>query len=135
MEVMTLEEVAKMLRVSEQTIYELARSGNLPGRKVGREWRFLKHSILEWFEAWFRGDSRVAWFRGDSREDGENGEEGKVQLDEFGGEYKVEDGQEKIALWLPMSLEEKRKLLEKAEREGVNVSDLVSRYLREWMQG
>ncbi|MCL6568754.1 MAG: helix-turn-helix domain-containing protein [Deinococcota bacterium] len=117
MEVMTLEEVAKMLRVSEQTIYELARSGNLPGRKVGREWRFLKHSILEWFE------------------DGENGEEGKVQLDEFGGEYKVEDGQEKIALWLPMSLEEKRKLLEKAEREGVNVSDLVSRYLREWMQG
>ncbi|ADH62004.1 DNA binding domain protein, excisionase family [Allomeiothermus silvanus DSM 9946] len=126
MEVMTLEEVAKMLRVSEQTIYELARSGNLPGRKVGREWRFLKHSILEWFEAWFRGDSR---------EDGENGEEGKVQLDEFGGEYKVEDGQEKIALWLPMSLEEKRKLLEKAEREGVNVSDLVSRYLREWMQG
>lgn len=126
MEVMTLEEVAKMLRVSEQTIYELARSGNLPGRKVGREWRFLKHSILEWFEAWFRGDSR---------EDGENGEEGKVQLDEFGGEYKVEDGQEKIALWLPMSLEEKRKLLEKAEREGVNVSDLVSHYLREWMQG
>lgn len=34
-----------------------------------------------------------------------------------------------------MSLEEKRKLLEKAEREGVNASDLVSRYLREWMQG
>ncbi len=45
-EVMNVEEVADLLRVSNQTVYNLARSGKLPAAKVGREWRFRRDEIL-----------------------------------------------------------------------------------------
>lgn len=113
-EVLTLEEVATLLKVSETTVYQLTRSGVLPARKVGREWRFLRRRLLEWLA-----------------QPGEAAE-GVVERDAQGGEYKVEGGQEFIALWLPMTREEKARQLEKAAREGVNVSDLVADYLRHW---
>ena len=34
-------EAAKFLRVSEATVQELAKAGELPGAKIGREWVFL----------------------------------------------------------------------------------------------
>lgn len=114
-EVMTLEEVATFLKVGEQTVYDLARSGNLPGRKVGREWRFFRPSLIHWFTE-------------------EESMEGKVQRDEWGGEYMVEDGQEKIALWLPMGLEEKKAMIDKANQEGVMVSEMVTQFLRRWIE-
>ncbi|NLJ61599.1 MAG: helix-turn-helix domain-containing protein [Firmicutes bacterium] len=43
---MNAEEVADLLRVSNQTVYNLARSGKLPAAKVGREWRFRRDEIL-----------------------------------------------------------------------------------------
>lgn len=45
-EVMNVEEVADLLRVSNQTVYNLVKSGQLPGTKVGREWRFIRAQIL-----------------------------------------------------------------------------------------
>jgi excisionase family DNA binding protein/YgiT-type zinc finger domain-containing protein len=45
-EVMNVEEVADLLRVSTQTVYNLARSGKLPAVKIGREWRFRRDEIL-----------------------------------------------------------------------------------------
>ena len=36
-----LTEAAKFLRVSEATVQELAKAGELPGAKIGREWVFL----------------------------------------------------------------------------------------------
>jgi len=47
-EVMTLQEVARYLRVTERTIYRLAKRGSLPGTKIGHSWRFDKASIDEW---------------------------------------------------------------------------------------
>ena len=41
----TLVETATMLRVSENTIYRMARRGDLEGTKVGRQWRFTDDSI------------------------------------------------------------------------------------------
>ena len=41
----TLVETASMLRVSENTIYRMARRGDLEGTKVGRQWRFTDDSI------------------------------------------------------------------------------------------
>lgn len=52
--------------------------------------------------------------------------------DDQGGEYKIVDGQAYVALWLPITREEKAAQLEKAAREGVNVSELVAAHLREW---
>jgi excisionase family DNA binding protein len=41
-EVMTAREVADLLRMPVSTVYELARRGELPARRLGRTWRFLR---------------------------------------------------------------------------------------------
>lgn len=46
-EIMNVSEVAELLRVSNQTIYNLVNSGQLPATKVGREWRFSREKILQ----------------------------------------------------------------------------------------
>ncbi len=46
---MTLEEVAAYLKVRPQTIYTWAQEGRIPGAKLGKEWRFKKSLIDEWF--------------------------------------------------------------------------------------
>ncbi|PIP16464.1 MAG: hypothetical protein COX46_02060 [bacterium (Candidatus Ratteibacteria) CG23_combo_of_CG06-09_8_20_14_all_48_7] len=43
--VMTTEEVAKLLKVSETTIYRQAEKFILPGFKIGRQWRFLRKEL------------------------------------------------------------------------------------------
>lgn len=47
-ELMTIEEVASYLRVTERTIYRMLKRGRFPAIKVGNRWRFEKHSIDEW---------------------------------------------------------------------------------------
>lgn len=38
---------AGLLHVSTKTVLRLARAGELPGRKVGREWRFETYALLD----------------------------------------------------------------------------------------
>lgn len=123
-EVLTLEELAAYLKVSETTAYSLVRTGDIPGRKVGREWRFLRERVVNWLMQ--AGE--------DDMEKSDTVQSGVVQRDEWGGEFTIEQGQEKVALWLPMTREEKTAQIEKAQREGVNVSDLVAAYLRDWVK-
>ncbi len=47
-EVLTVEETADLLAVSPATIRDLARKGEIPGRKVGKEWRFVRAAVLAW---------------------------------------------------------------------------------------
>jgi excisionase family DNA binding protein len=47
--IMTLEEVAEYLRVKPQTIYTWAQEKKIPAAKLGKEWRFRKSMIDEWF--------------------------------------------------------------------------------------
>lgn len=47
-EVLTLKEAADYLRVSEDDVIELATRQELPGRKIGDEWRFLKRGLADW---------------------------------------------------------------------------------------
>ena len=47
-QVLTVSEAAGILRVSARTVREMARTGRVPSRKVGREWRFLRSAIEEW---------------------------------------------------------------------------------------
>jgi excisionase family DNA binding protein len=49
--IMTLEEVAKYLRVKPQTIYTWAQEKKIPAAKLGKEWRFKKSMIDKWFDA------------------------------------------------------------------------------------
>jgi excisionase family DNA binding protein len=48
-DIMTLEEVAKYLKVKPQTIYTWAQDGKIPAAKLGKEWRFRKSVIDRWF--------------------------------------------------------------------------------------
>jgi excisionase family DNA binding protein len=45
-EVMTPDEVAALLQIHVKTVYRLARQGVLPGRQIGRRWRFSRMEIL-----------------------------------------------------------------------------------------
>jgi len=48
-EIMTLEEVAKYLKLKPQTIYTWAQNNKIPAAKLGKEWRFRKSVIDKWF--------------------------------------------------------------------------------------
>ena len=48
-EIMTIEEVAKYLKLKPQTIYNWAQTGKIPAAKIGKEWRFRKDIIDLWF--------------------------------------------------------------------------------------
>ncbi len=47
-EVMTIEEVAEYLRVSERTVDDWAQKGQLPGAKLGATWRFKRSDVEGW---------------------------------------------------------------------------------------
>lgn len=59
--VLNADEAAALLRISRNTIYRLVEKGRLPGRKVGREWRFSRQALLAWLgEAPVRQDRPAA---------------------------------------------------------------------------
>ena len=50
-DILTVEEVARFLRVPKSTVYKLARVGELPASKIGKHWRFLRRDIHEWLHS------------------------------------------------------------------------------------
>jgi len=48
-DIMTLEEIAAYLKLKPQTIYTWAQEKKIPAAKIGKEWRFKKSIIDEWF--------------------------------------------------------------------------------------
>ena len=47
-DVLTLPQLAELLQVDEKTVRALATTGDLPGRKIGRHWRFSRQAVLDW---------------------------------------------------------------------------------------
>jgi excisionase family DNA binding protein len=47
-DVLTTAQLAEWLQVEEPTIAELAEAGDLPGRRLGGEWRFAREAVLAW---------------------------------------------------------------------------------------
>ncbi len=47
-EVLDAEGAARVLGVSRWLVLRLARHGRLPGKKVGKEWRFRLANLLRW---------------------------------------------------------------------------------------
>ncbi|MGA2466858.1 MAG: helix-turn-helix domain-containing protein [Thermodesulfobacteriota bacterium] len=43
-----VKQVAKYLDVSEITIYRLTAKGEIPAKKVGAQWRFVKAEVDRW---------------------------------------------------------------------------------------
>lgn len=49
-DILTIEEVANYLRVSERTVYDWANKGDLPCGKIGTTWRFKRVDIEAWVD-------------------------------------------------------------------------------------
>lgn len=47
-DILTIEEVAKYLRVSDRTVYDWAQKGEIPAGKIGTVWRFKKSEVENW---------------------------------------------------------------------------------------
>lgn len=54
-EILTIDEVARYLRLTPQTIYKWAQEKRIPAVKLGKEWRFRRSVIDKWF------DDQVQW--------------------------------------------------------------------------
>jgi excisionase family DNA binding protein len=50
-EVLTLEEAAELLRVDVDALRSWAESGEVPGRRLGDDWRFRRDALLDWLGA------------------------------------------------------------------------------------
>jgi hypothetical protein len=93
------------------------RSGELKARKVGREWRILKSQLVEFLK--LEGETMIS--------------DNVILADEVnGGEYRIEDGQEKVALWLPISRIEKTKLIERMTAKKVSMTELVMNAIKDF---
>lgn len=49
-EILTLPEVAQLLKVAEKTIYTMAQRRTLPAFKVGGQWRFRREDLNKWID-------------------------------------------------------------------------------------
>ncbi|HTJ17789.1 MAG TPA: helix-turn-helix domain-containing protein [Steroidobacteraceae bacterium] len=47
-EVFTLQQAAAFLQTSPHTLMKRAATGELPGRRLGSEWRFTRTDLLNW---------------------------------------------------------------------------------------
>jgi len=47
-EILTLDEVARYLKVPERTVYDWAQRGEIPAGKIGTVWRFKKSELEQW---------------------------------------------------------------------------------------
>ena len=51
LEVLNIEEAAELLGVSVKTFNKVLHSENIPGRKIGREWKFSRQALINWIGA------------------------------------------------------------------------------------
>jgi excisionase family DNA binding protein len=58
-ELMTLREVARYLRLSDQTLYKMVEQGRVPALKAGTRWRFRKDEIDNWMRRKAKGVRRA----------------------------------------------------------------------------
>jgi excisionase family DNA binding protein len=62
-EILDVEGAARVLGVSTRTIYNLARKGDIPAMRVGREWRFARRNLVEWVANGSQADQLQAVLR------------------------------------------------------------------------
>ena len=55
----------------------------------------------------------------------------QVKTDKYGDDYRVIDGQEEFALWVPITQAEKEKLMARAAAKGLHIHKMAADYIRE----
>ena len=49
--ILSIPEAAQLLGLAPNTVRHLARTGQLPGRRVGKQWRFSHRALTEWIRS------------------------------------------------------------------------------------
>lgn len=57
--VMTISDLARYLKISKSTLYKLCAEGRVPGKKVGRHWRFHQGAIDAWLKDYKPHETRA----------------------------------------------------------------------------
>lgn len=52
-EIFTMEELSDYLKLSVHTLYKLSQKGEIPARKIGKQWRYIKMEIDKWLSGRF----------------------------------------------------------------------------------
>lgn len=47
-DILNIDEAAQLLGVSSKTFAKVLREGEIPGRKIGREWKFSRLALIDW---------------------------------------------------------------------------------------
>jgi excisionase family DNA binding protein len=58
--ILTLTEAAVFLRVSDKALADIAIAGEVPARRIGGEWRFLRRALVDWLYADARESAKGA---------------------------------------------------------------------------
>jgi len=58
-DILTIREVAKMLKLAEKTVYSLVADNDIPGFKVGGSWRFSRKDLEKWVAKQKRKASQI----------------------------------------------------------------------------
>ncbi len=64
-EILTVREVAALLKVAEKTVYTMAQRGEIPCFKVRGQWRFRRLDIDDWIASQTSSGSRAGNGGGD----------------------------------------------------------------------
>jgi excisionase family DNA binding protein len=59
-EVLTIKEVAALLKLAEKTVYAMAQAGEIPAFKIRGQWRIKRTELDQWIDAQPRGGSADA---------------------------------------------------------------------------
>lgn len=54
-EVLTIKEVAALLKLAEKTVYTMANAGEIPAFKIRGQWRIKRTDLDKWIDAQPRG--------------------------------------------------------------------------------
>ena len=54
-EVLTIKEVAALLKLAEKTVYTMAQAGEIPAFKIRGQWRIKRSEFDRWLDAQPRG--------------------------------------------------------------------------------
>lgn len=58
-DVLTIRQLSRYLQITPSTLYKLVEAGRLPGKKVGRQWRFHRDVIDDWLAQRSESDQPV----------------------------------------------------------------------------
>ena len=47
-DILDIEGAAELLGISEKTFNKVLHSQDMPGRKIGREWKFSRQALIDW---------------------------------------------------------------------------------------